>query len=668
MTDALYTNQLAVLAAYGPPEQRERARAALQQLASDQETDADPAEDLGVQNNATQEQLHAVGVPYHGSVLLMELDAARVDQDEHNTLDVVKKSQRLRTCPHRLLFLRDTLLKACREQQPLHPWFYHALLTLAYIRRNTRVLRRTRATRSLPPTPASSADQEDATCYDDYDLLDELRECSCCVKNVWDQLMLFLERMRMREFELQPLDEQERKWCNEHDSELRQIFLYLRGELCATNPVEYRAVWELLQTGNLDLAEMRRLWRGVQPHVLSRKRAAMLLKLVAAGHLNQSGLAYTLHKELAAVKSSVEQALRVIRLNTWERDERNVEQNDLQHFAELFEDPKRLVSDTAAASQIEELYAPVHTALQTLWTTCVRERIAGNQTKPLELVLRHCMVDRDAVLKLVRDCNISLRITEAIRLRWQTAVELTTTYVGSWVCIQDLEDVRPRVGARELAFALWCIIRQSDKFQVVKTAVSQNANSPLFANAEEAIERSFLAMRCFARHSMVMNLIADAYVGQSIEGQWELVDMNGIKRGQDYVRCIMAHEAWFEKYEKPISEPPEETQLVAPNNNTKKLRDVPQTQRDRRLKKIENDPVALEVYNMTDENRMETKIRWLVFATFIVPRKDLQKVLTRAHYTRWAELFEAYCEEHSRKPDARSGLDPNVATAVGATV
>ena len=655
MADPEYANRLALLAAYGPPEQQVRAREALQRLANDQETDADPAEDLGVQNDATKEELYAAGVTYHGSVLLMEIDAARVDQDAHNTMELVKRERPIRTCTRRLLFLRETLLNACKEQQPLKPWFYHGLLTLAYIRRNARVLRRKRGVPQFAHViPACSADQEGDTCYDDYDLIDELNDCSCCVKNVWDQLMAFLERMRMREFELQPLDEQERKWCSEHDAELRQIFLYLRGELRAINPVEYRAVWELFQTGQLDLVMMRRLWRGVQPHVLSRARAATLLKTIASGHWNHGGLASVFHKEISAVKFAANQLLLIVKINKWESAPSNdANQDEMKHIAELFENPTTTIVPSAL-TEVEEHYVMLQNALQKLWTACVRERIAGNQTKALELVLRRCMGDRDAVLKLVRDCNIALRVTEVVRLRLQTAGELTTTYSAAWKLIQDLEDVR-KGGGREMAFSVWTFIRQSDKYQVRKTVVTQSAGATvkdadgndifhataLFVNEQEAVERSFLAMRCLARHPLTSRLVADAFVYQSLEGHWESLDQEGIGRGQAYLRCIAKHEEWVEKYEKNFT-----------NDLGEAGKEIPKAQRERRLKKLENDPVALEVYNMTEENRTDTKIRWLVFATLILPHKDIQKILPRGHYVRWLELYKVFCEEHARKPDA----------------
>lgn len=672
MADPEYANRLALLAAYGPPEQQARAREALQRLANDQETDADPAEDLGVQNDATKEELYAAGVTYHGSVLLMEIDAARVDQDAHNTMELVKREQPIRTCARRMLFLRETLLNACKEQQPLKPWFYHGLLTLAYIRRNARVLRRKRgAPQFVHVIPACSADQESDTCYDDYDLIDELNDCSCCVKNVWDQLMTFLERMRMREFELQPLDEQERKWCSEHDAELRQIFLYLRGELRATNPMEYRAVWELFQTEQLDLVMMRRLWRGVKPHILSRARAVTLLSMIASGHLNQAGLSVMFHKEILDVKVVVGKALYAIKLNKWESiSSSNANQDEMKHFAELFEDPAATIIPSALA-QVEELYATVQVALQALWTACVRERIAGNQLKALELVLRRCMGDRDAVLKLVRDCNIALRVTEVVRLRLQTAAELTTAYSAAWHIIQDLEDVRPKVGARYMAFSVWSIIRQSAKYQVRKTVVSQSAGATvkdadgndtlpttaLFANEREALERSFLIVRCLGRHPLLMRLVADAFVCQTLEGHWEVLDKEGIGRGQDYVRWIMKHEEWVEKYKHVgKTDPSTDTTMSAALNGT--LADVVQgrdgvcrVQCERRLTKIKDNPVAREVFHMTEENRTDTKIRWLIFALLIIPYSEIQKLLSRAHYVRWLELYKVYCEEHAQNPE-----------------
>lgn len=681
-----YGNRLALLAAYGPPEQRERARHALTKLIDDHEHDSEPAEDMGVQNDATQQQLHDAGVPYHGSVLLMELDAARVDQEAHDTLELVKRERRVRTCAERMLYLRETLLSACREQEPLKPWFYHALLTLAFIRRNTRVLRQTRETRSLPLTPACSADTEDMTHYDDYDLIDELRECSCCVRNVWHQLQWFLERMRMREFELQPLDEQERKWCHEHDVELRQIFLYLRGELRATNPAEYRAIWELLQKGHLDLAEMRRLWRGVKPHVLSRERAAVLLGMVSPSLMaRQPAFATAFYKELSEVHSAVNKAFVALKTQgLLTSTDPSASPNTLpdrddalrEEFMALIFRGKGASSETSTL--VESLYSPVHAALQNLWTACVRERINGNQLKALDLVLRHCMVDPDAVLKMARDSNISLRITEAIRIRWRTSLELCNTYMNAWQCFNNLDDVRPKIGGRDMAFSLWTIIRQSDKFQLIKTVTSPTAdgnnngvasppqvNSALFANEQEALERSFLAMRCLARHSIVMNVLADAFVNQSLDGQWEVVDKEGIKRAQDYVRCIVSHEAWVEKYKtnngEPLSEKMTVQRALTLGDVVVGRRDgVPETQCVRRAKKVENNPIAFEVFNMTPDHRIDNKVRWLVFAALIVPRTDLVKVLTRAHFARWIELYKVFCAEHAHNPDApQSSVSPN---------
>lgn len=389
MSKARYVNELALLATYGTPEQQHSARNALEKIVQDHEQGVEPVEDIGVQDNATQEQLAAMGVPYHGSVLLMEIDAARIDQEKHDTLQEIKRKQndptysaRIRTCENRMLYLRRNLKQACREQEPLQPWFYHALLTLAFVRRNARVLKPTRATRGLPVVPASSADTEDTTCYDDYDLIEELRDCSCCVQNVWHQLMLFLERMRMREFELQPLDEQERKWCHEHDPELRQIFLYLRGELRATNPEEYRAIWELFQTGNLDLAEVRRQWRGVRPHVLSRKRAALLLDMVVKGHLEKGGLQSLLFKELVGLTRAVRAAHRgLVLVQSPEPEDMPsgvTDKEALAKYLPLF----NASDDSSKLTEVQrEHHDRVHQALQELWTTCVRERIGGNQTR-----------------------------------------------------------------------------------------------------------------------------------------------------------------------------------------------------------------------------------------------------------------------------------------------
>lgn len=690
MTEVTYANQLALLAAYGPPEQRERAREALVKLANDQDTNADPADDFGVLHDATPEQLQKLGLPYHGSVLLMEIDAAREKQDEYDTLSSIKAGRIPRLDPRRLEFLRGILYKACCEQYPWEgPLYYHAFLTLVFIRRNTRILLPTKANRALPPTPACSADKEESTYHDEYDLIEELTDCNCCVRNVWDQLMAFLERLRMREFELQPLDEQERKWCHENDAEMQQIFFYLRKELCATNPEEFRAIWELLQKGHLDMAKMRRLWRCEQPHKLSHYRAARLLELVAKNHFNQAGLASLLCAELSAVKKVADKALETFHFNTHKSDSGSsadgtlvapvqephskvATQHPLQHVELLVWFMKEVPHDDA-------LYIDMRNALQLLWTACVTQRVNGNQTKALEIALRQCMVDRDAVLQMARKSNITLRVTEAVRLRHQTALELTTTYFGVWQRIQDLEDVRPDVGARDMAFAVWTIIRQSDRFQVVKTAGMHNTEeasdaskaSPLYANEKEAVERSFLAMRCLARHQSVMSALATAFMNQDLVGHWEVEDMRGIERGQAYVCCIERHEAWWEKYKKTFVDPhvamtrDDDTILVSATS-TRWL--VNQAQCERRLKKIKDDPVAMEVYNMTDEGRMETKIRWLIFAALIVPRADMQKALIRAHYTRWLELYKVFCEEHECKSDAAATPGSSDAIVGGAPV
>jgi hypothetical protein len=673
---------LSAIAMTGDPNQKREAEQALGKLKHDTETNADPDEDMGVPPNASEEELASIGLRFEGGLLVLEMDAARKDQDEHDTIKRIEEKNPPKLCSTRLMMLRSKVLRGCNELHPDKPWFYHALLTLAYVRRNTKVLRRKFSLSDIYVTPACSLDDEKTTYYDDFDLLDELEYCNFTIQVIWDQLMNFYERLRTREFEVQPLDEEERKWCGAHDAELRRIFLFIRQELRTTNPVEFRAVWEMFRSGQLDFVELRKLWRCEQPHQLSFGRAKVLLEILITkklhGNYGFNGM-YTETSNvllafcnLVAFMGAVDgrdvrrgDASDEIKLE-FERQKLigiRSHQDDFKIFGERMFLPALTSKHCMQAEQYRflEKQTQLAEALQRLWSACVQERMGGNRTKPLEYLLQQCMVDRDAVMNLVRKSNISIRVSESIRKRWLFACSFTEQYWAKWELFNDLDHHTPELtGGRDIAFAIWTMLRCPEQYQRVSTTNAKEENMmPFYMDPDEGCERAFLAMRCLARHSIVCSTITDSFLQQSSSGDWDPADKSWIERSQRYLHHIAAHEKWLasrKRSEEP--QPKSFVELIFSGEMIPRREGVTEAQWTKREQILVDNEIALEVHKMTEDQRLHAKAKYLMYACLIMPRADLKVALSRGNFKKWAKLYEVFVKEQAASVAAAAAEKP----------
>lgn len=666
---------LAYYATHGTEQEKQEAIQTINRLQT-RDLQAPPEETLGVDAyNATTVELNALGVPFHGGVLLMEIDIARVDQDKRDTLKAIEQKCPPKMCHRRLAQLRQKVLNHCRLERPLTPAFYHALLTLAYVRRNTKILRQPRGNRTADPIPACSHDREEDCFWDEYDLLDALDDCSYSVENVWNNLKTFYETLQLREHQSSGNDKNELDWCNSQDVEMREILLYLREELRVINPEEYRTTFHALQTGQVDMARMRAIWRSEQPHVLSILRAYQLLKLVNSEVRYAPGMTNTFYQEFVAVTNATIHLAQTL----LDEDKKIADQVEIveehsgcnssktssstltfkqavdQYGDRMFPSyrlthSKNIVDlvdqQLSISENVKEAQKQLYVALQTLWTACIRERSRGNQSKGLLNILSQCMIDRDTVLAMVRRANISLQVIAAVRYRWYCACTIAAQYASVWDHFDDLSDVRPGNGKRDLAFSLWTILRVPEKFynetdrlnSMQLTPEEQARGGPkIFLNEEEAGERAFIVMRCIGRHGVTCKFLAEKFIEENISGPWDTPEQHQFARGKQYLRCIQEHERWLQGQHSTSR-----TQKV--HDPEQYLEGVKLTRWAVRKEAIQHDEVAVEIHGLTQERREQCKLQWLTFAAFILQRESLKQVLRVSQFEMYLPLYKVFLQ------------------------
>lgn len=698
--------RLALLAANGTPEQRQAAALQLQQLRNSAATQTSPKsisqlspEDaVAVEESASKayggtcesslEDFKRAGIPFVGGVVFLELDIARVDQDMHDTAQLVEKNMRPKTDSARMLHLRNNVLPRCTEMHPLDKGFYHKLLALVYIRRNTMVLRRKRGETltASHPIPMCSKDDPSSACYDEYDLVDELEHYHGSVDNLYHQLRKFNEMLQTREARCETLSVDEQQWLATQDAEMQAIFHFLRTELIAINVAEYRAVFELFRSGHVDYAALRKIWRCEQPQVLSILRAHTLMKLVSDGALGGSVLARLFYKELTSVSDAAKHLMEYFRqvdastcLSAASTDEQTADDKrksmslkDVfhQYGARMF--PSHGVTRTPAVENLltrQEFTAPADlvelqqvllAALQSLWSECMKEYIGGNRNPALEHVIGQCVVDRDAVLTIVRRACISYT-TDTIRSQWYSASHIATKYSETNTTVDDLEDARPNDGKRHVAFLLWSVLRNSDYYYVGPTGNDENPNTDkqetkLFTNEEEACKRAFLILRCVARHNLTRDCLMDAFLNCPTSGYCNETDKAGIECGQKYLKCIKILERWLQTKQKSKTFQHEQEIILKEKGVVLEITDVRENIRPRhwirrreKLMQMENNEIALAVHDMTKERREATRLQWLSFAAFILPSNALVKPLSISRYEHYRRLYDIFCKEQMEK-------------------
>jgi hypothetical protein len=692
--------RLALLATNGTPEQRQAAALHLEQLRAPTATrtsmsaisDLSTEDAAAVEESAAKgyggvcdvsaEELRRAGIPFVAGVVILEMDITRVDQDEHDTIQLVEKHQRPKTDSARMLHLRNNILPRCVENHPSDEGFYHKFLTLAYIRRNTKVLRRKRGEAHITddPVPVLSSDHKSSACYDDYDLVDEFDHYHGSIDTLYHQLYKFNKMLRTLEARSETLSVDEQEWLISQDAEMQAIFHFLRTELLAINVAEYRAVFEQFRSGHVDYAALRNIWRCEQPQVLSILRARTLMKLVSEDAPSFSMLTRLFYKELASISNAAKDLTEYYRrvdasacLSATSSAQpptdtiggaMSLKDMFRQYGARMFPSHglarTRVVDDLLIQQQfnvpadLAELQQVLLIALQSLWCECMKEYTNGNHSRALEHVISQCVVDRDAVLTLVRRACISYT-TDTLRAQWYSASAIATKYGETNTTVDDLEDVRPNEGKRHIAFLLWSVLRNSDHYYVDPTEDDENPNTEkqeikLFANEEDACKRAFLILRCVARHNLTRDCLMDAFLNCPTSGYCNETDKAGIERGQKYLKCIKILERWLQTKQKsktlqPSENPPLEDVIAGVVPARENIRPRHWIQRREKLMQMENNEIALVVHDMTKERREATRLQWLSFAAFILPSNALVKPLSISRYEHYRRLYNIFCKE-----------------------